>query len=78
MLFLSPLVPELTRREERLLLLRGQGHGLREIAAILGISELRARKIRDEAVEKVGLGSEHAAVALVARADERASLEADA
>lgn len=68
---MSPIVPEITEREERLLLLLADGHGLREIAVLMQITELRARKVRDEARRRLGLATTTAAVAHVVRARER-------
>lgn len=70
---MSPIVPEITEREERLLLMLGDGHGLREIAAALGITELRARKIRDQARRRLDLPTTTAAVVYVVRARDRAA-----
>lgn len=65
---MSPIVPEITEREERLLLLLGDGHGIREIASQLGVSELRAVKIRKSACQRLGAATTTAAVAHVVRA----------
>ena len=53
----------LTAREREVLGLVGQGKGVREIAAQLGIAPDTARKHRDNAVQRVGKGSQAAAVA---------------
>jgi DNA-binding CsgD family transcriptional regulator len=56
-------VDRLTAREREVLSLVGQGKGVREIAAQLGIAPDTARKHRDNAVQRVGKGSQAAAVA---------------
>lgn len=53
----------LTPREREVLGLIAEGMGTREIAARLGITPDTARKHRDNAVARVGKGSQAAAVA---------------
>ena len=50
----------LTERECEVMRLVAQGHGMREIALRLGITEHTARKHRDNAVRKGGEGSQTA------------------
>jgi two-component system nitrate/nitrite response regulator NarL len=57
----------LTAREREVILLVAQGHGMREIAARLGITEHTARKHRDNAVAAAGKGSQTATALLVSR-----------
>jgi len=52
----------LTPREREVLRLLGQGFGVGEIAARLGIARETARKHRDNAVRRTGSGSQTAAV----------------
>jgi len=53
----------LTPRERQVLGLIAEGMGTREIASRLGIAADTARKHRDNAVSRVGKGSQAAAVA---------------
>lgn len=57
----------LTNRERQVLGLIADGLGTREIAGRLGIAPDTARKHRDNAVSKVGKGSQAAAAAALAR-----------
>lgn len=62
---MTPLVAELTDREERVLLLIGDGLGLREIACRLSISERQARRCRDRGREKLDRPTTTSAVAFL-------------
>jgi DNA-binding CsgD family transcriptional regulator len=64
----TPLLPSLSAREESVLLLLGDGAGLREIAAILGATERATRRIRDRARVRLGAITTTHAVAIVVRA----------
>jgi DNA-binding CsgD family transcriptional regulator len=64
----TPLVDALTDREETVLLLLGDGYGLGEIAARLGISWWTARDHRDNARTKLQAATQTQAVAIVVRA----------
>jgi DNA-binding CsgD family transcriptional regulator len=55
-------VSSLTPREREVLALIRQGYGPREIAQRLGIAPETARKHRDNAVRRVGAGSQIVAV----------------
>jgi len=57
----------LTPRELEVLRLRADGYGTREIARRLGISPDTARKHRDNAVRRMGTGSEVAAIVQLER-----------
>jgi DNA-binding CsgD family transcriptional regulator len=63
----TPLHPCLTSREETVLLLIGDGHGLREIATCLGVSWRVARRDRDRARVKLEAVTTTHAVAIVVR-----------
>lgn len=57
----TPIVPDLTRREEQVIDLIADGHSVTETAAIMGISYQTARKMRDNAVRKLDAPSTTAA-----------------
>lgn len=59
--------PALSPRQEQVLLLLGDGLGLGEIAARLGISEWTARTYRDEARRRLDARTTAQAVAIVVR-----------
>jgi DNA-binding CsgD family transcriptional regulator len=63
----TPLSPALTCREERVLLMLADGHGLREIATCLGVSWRIARRDRDRARVKLEAVTTTHAVAIVVR-----------
>lgn len=64
---MTPLVPELTTREEQVLLAIGDGMGLREIADRMGLSWRMVRRDRDRARDKLGAPTTTAAVVIVVR-----------
>ena len=64
---MTPLSPALTHREEQVLLLIGDGRGLREIATSLGVSWRVARRDRDRARVKLEAATTTHAVAIVVR-----------
>jgi DNA-binding CsgD family transcriptional regulator len=59
----------LTPRERQVMALRAKQKGIREIAHDLAITPDTARKHRDNAVQRSGLGSEMALVLELARRD---------
>jgi len=63
----TPLHPCLTHREEQVLLLIGDGHGLREIACQLGLSVWTIRDHRDNGKRKLRATTTTHAVAIVVR-----------
>jgi len=63
----TPLSPALTRREEQVLLLIGDGLGLREIACTLHISVWTVRDHRDNGKRKLFAVTTTHAVAIVTR-----------
>lgn len=69
---MTPLVSDLTRREEEVLMLVGTGLGMREIAHRIGVSYSTARKYRDTACHKLGAASTSQAAVIVALARARA------
>jgi DNA-binding NarL/FixJ family response regulator len=66
---MSDPTDRLTAREREVLRLRGRGLGVGEIATRLGISPETARKHRDNAVQRLGTGSEIAAAVELDRAE---------
>lgn len=58
---------DLTDRQERVLLLLAEGHGLREIARILGVSPHTVRVHRDDARRRLDARTTTHAVAIVLR-----------
>ena len=64
---MTPLVPELTDREEQVVLLFGDGLGHREIARSLGISPLTVRDHARHARRKLNAATIAQAVAIVIR-----------
>jgi DNA-binding CsgD family transcriptional regulator len=64
---MTPLLPELTAREEQVLLLLGEGFGLREIARSLGLSVWTVRDHRDNGKRKLCATTTTHAVAIVVR-----------
>lgn len=65
---MTPLIVALTVREEQVLLLIGDGLGLREIGTKLGVSWHTARAHRDNGRRKLGASTTTHAVAIVIRA----------
>ena len=63
----------LTPRERQVLGLIAEGMGTREIASRLGIAADTARKHRDNAVRRMGTGSQVAAVLELDRSERTAS-----
>jgi len=61
----TPLCDDLTPREEQVLLLIGDGLGLREIACILGLSVWTVRDHRDNGKRRLGASTTTHAVAIV-------------
>ena len=66
-------IDRLTAREREVLRLCGKGLGVREVGAQLGISPNTARKHRDNAVRRMGTGSQVAAVLELDRAERTAT-----
>jgi len=66
-------VDSLTARERQVLRLYSQGLGVREVGARLGISPNTARKHRDNAVRRLGTGSQVRAVLELDRAERTAT-----
>jgi DNA-binding CsgD family transcriptional regulator len=66
-------VDRLTAREREVLRLYGRGLGAREVGARLGISPDTARKHRDNAVRRMGTGSQVTAVLELDRSERTAS-----
>lgn len=64
---MTPLSPFLSCREEQVLLLIGDGMGLREIACRLGISVWTVRDHRDNGKRKLDATTTTHAVAIVLR-----------
>lgn len=64
---MTPLCPNLSEREELVLLLIGDGLGLREIAERMDISTRMARRDREQAIHKLGACSQTQAVAILIR-----------
>ena len=62
---MTPLLPEITTQEERVLLLIGDGLGMREIGALLSLSERQVRRCRDRARERLEAPTTTAAVVRV-------------
>ncbi len=63
---MTPVLDQLTTREEAVLLVYARGGGLREAAGKLQITELQARRARDRARLKLGAANiTEAAVKLV-------------
>lgn len=71
---MTPLLEELTCREEQVLLLIGDGLGLREIAERLAISWWTARNHRDRARAKLRASTTTQAAVMVARLRDEAAL----
>lgn len=65
---MTPLIAELSPREEEVLLLIGDGLGLREIGRMLGISHWTVRNHRNNGRDKLHATSTPHAVAIVVRA----------
>jgi DNA-binding CsgD family transcriptional regulator len=63
----TPLTPALSDREELVLLMLADGHGLREIADRLGVSGRVVRRDRDRARCKLEASTTTHAVAIVVR-----------
>lgn len=73
---MTPLLEQLTAREETVLLMLGDGHGLREIGRRLGISHWTVKSHRDNGRRKLGAPTTTAAAVIVRerrRAKARAS-----
>lgn len=64
---MTPLCPALTTREEQVLLMLGDGLGLREIACTLGLSVWTVRDHRDNGKRKLAATTTTHAVAIVVR-----------
>jgi DNA-binding CsgD family transcriptional regulator len=64
---MTPLVDELSRREESVLELLAEGFGLREIADRLELTERQARRTRARCIAKLGATGQTHAVALFLR-----------
>jgi len=64
---MTPLLAELSPREEQVILLFGEGFGSREIADRLGISVWTVKSHRDRARRKLGASTTAHAVAIVMR-----------
>jgi DNA-binding CsgD family transcriptional regulator len=64
---MTPLTPVLSDREELVLLMLADGHGLREIADRLGVTVWTIRAHRDNAKRKLCVGTTTHAVAIVVR-----------
>lgn len=64
---MTPLVQELSRREESVLELLAEGLGLREIATRLELTDRQTRRTRDRCVVKLGATGQTHAVALFLR-----------
>lgn len=62
---MTPLVPEITTQEERVLLLIGDGMGLGEIALLMSMSERQVRRCRDRARTRLAAPTTTAAVVRV-------------
>lgn len=60
----SPTLDVLTEREEQVLLMLARGHGIREIAAELGVSQWTARHHRANARMKLEAANQTHAVAI--------------
>lgn len=68
---MTPLLGQLTDREEQVLLLLGEGFGLREIGKRLRISHWTVKSHRDSARRKLGARSQTQAVAMIIAARAR-------
>ena len=68
---MTPLLSQLTEREEQVLMLLAEGLGLREVGRRLTISHWTVRDHRDNARTKLGASTTTQAVAMVIRARTR-------
>lgn len=68
---MTPVLELLTDREEQVLMLLGEGLGLREIGRRLDISHWTVRGHRDNARRKLGAATQTQAVAIVVAARAR-------
>ena len=64
---MTPLLDVLSEREEAVLLMLAEDHGIREIAHQLGVSARTARRDREQALAKLKVHTTTAAVAIVIR-----------
>ena len=64
---MTPVSPDLTDRQEQVLLLIGEGHGIREIARLLGLSEHTVKRHRENGIRALGARNQTNAVMLLVR-----------
>lgn len=64
---MTPLCPDLTDREEQVILAWADDLSLADVAGRLGITERQARRATETAMRTLGVGSRAAAVAIVVR-----------
>ena len=64
---MTPVSPRATDRQEQVIRLLGEGHGTREIADCLGLSEHTVKRHRENGIRALGARNQTNAVMLLVR-----------